>query len=147
MTTWSPVSLDISSSSLHASERSRPSNHNMAPTSTHPLGPLSKGEISHATALIKSQWPEGTKFQFKILTLLEPPKDELVPYLEAERAGRTPKPINRKAQVVYYLRNTVSNLFYLWSLTLFLWYSPLSPLSEHWLTAIARINSTRLLPT
>lgn len=82
----------------------------MATSSTHPLGPLSKSEISHASALIKSQWPEGTKFQFKIVTLLEPPKDELAPYLEAERAGRTASPIDRKAQVVYYLRNTVSNL-------------------------------------
>ncbi|PSR88684.1 copper amine oxidase [Coniella lustricola] len=78
----------------------------MASSPSHPLGPLTKSEISQATALIKSQWPEGTKFQFKIVTLLEAPKDELVLYLEAERAGRTPKPIDRKATVVYYLRNT-----------------------------------------
>lgn len=80
---------------------------------SHPLGPLSGAEISQSSALIKSQWPEGTKFQFKIVTLLEPPKTELVPYLAAEKAGQTPKPIDRKSQVVYYLRNTVSCRFIL----------------------------------
>lgn len=75
---------------------------------SHPLGPLSADEISRSSALIRAEWPEGTKFQFKILTLLEPPKPELVPYLTAEKAGETPKPIDRKSQVVYYLRTTVS---------------------------------------
>lgn len=75
---------------------------------SHPLGPLSANEITQSSSLIKSQWPESTKFQFKILTLLEPPKAELVPYLAAEKSGETPKPIDRKSQVVYYLRNTVS---------------------------------------
>lgn len=80
----------------------------MTVTLSHPLGPLARQEIAQSSALIKGQWPEGTKFHFKIVTLLEPPKAELVPYLEAERAGQTPKPIDRKSQVVYYLRNTVS---------------------------------------
>lgn len=75
---------------------------------SHPLGPLTADEISRSSALIRGQWPESTEFVFKILTLLEPPKVELVPYLEAEKAGETPKPIERKSQVVYYLRNTVS---------------------------------------
>lgn len=75
---------------------------------SHPLGPLTADEISRTSALIRGQWPEGTLFVFKILTLLEPPKTELVPYLEAEKTGETPKPIERRSQVVYYLRNTVS---------------------------------------
>lgn len=74
----------------------------------HPLGPLTSSEISQSSDLIKAQWPEGTKFQFKVVTLLEPPKAELAPYLQAEKAGRPVKPIDRKSQVVYYLRNTVS---------------------------------------
>lgn len=82
------------------------------PGLSHPLGPLSAAEISQSSALIRAQWPEDTKFQFKILTLLEPPKAELVPYLAAERAGETPKPIDRKSQVVYYLRTTVSRKIY-----------------------------------
>lgn len=75
---------------------------------SHPLGPLAKNEISQSSSLIRAQWPEGTKFQFKVVTLHEPPKAELAPYLEAERAGKTPKPIDRKSKIVYYLRNTVS---------------------------------------
>jgi len=75
---------------------------------SHPLGPLTAAEISQSSDLIRAQWPEGTKFQFKVVTLLEPPKTELAPFLQAERAGRPVKPIERKSQVVYYLRNTVS---------------------------------------
>lgn len=74
---------------------------------SHPLGPLTASEISQSSDLIRAQWPEGTKFQFKVVTLLEPPKTELAPYLQAERAGQPVKPIDRKSQVVYYLRNTV----------------------------------------
>lgn len=76
---------------------------------THPLGPLTGEEISRSSALIRAEWPEGTKFQFKVISLLEPPKIELAPYLEAERTGKTPSPIDRKSEVVYYLRNTVSS--------------------------------------
>lgn len=75
----------------------------------HPLGPLTGAEITQSSDLIRAQWPEGTGFQFKVVTLLEPVKDELVPYLDAERAGQTPRPIDRKSQVVYYLRKTVSS--------------------------------------
>lgn len=75
---------------------------------SHPLGPLTGAEITQSSDLIRAQWPAETKFQFKVVTLYEPLKDELVPYLDAERAGQTPKPIDRKSQVVYYIRNTVS---------------------------------------
>lgn len=74
---------------------------------SHPLGPLTADEISQSSALIRAQWPDATKFVFKIVTLLEPPKAELVPYLEAEKTGQTPTPIDRKSQIVYYLRSTV----------------------------------------
>ncbi len=73
----------------------------------HPLGPLSSREISRSSALIRGAWPLGTLFQFKVITLLEPAKAELMPYLVAERKGIAPKDINRRAFVVYYLKNTV----------------------------------------
>lgn len=81
---------------------------------SHPLGPVTKDEINQSATLIRAQWPEGTKFQFKVITLLEPPKAELVPWLDAVKAGETPKPLDRKSTVIYYLRNTVS-----WSLSNF----------------------------
>lgn len=80
----------------------------MAPSHpSHPLGPVTKAEISQSSALIRAQWPESTLFQFKIITLLEPPKAQLVPWLDAAKAGTTPAPLDRKSTVIYYLRNTV----------------------------------------
>ena len=73
----------------------------------HPLCPITAAEIKRAADLIKGCWPSRTKFQFKTITLEEPAKAELVPYLEAEHGGlRLPK-IDRRTFVSYYLRNTV----------------------------------------
>ncbi len=80
----------------------------MTVTPPHPLSPLTADEITAATALIRASWPEGTLFRFKVVTVLEPPKAVLVPFLAAERAGTTPAPaaIPRRVSVAYYLRNT-----------------------------------------
>ncbi|KAH8895903.1 hypothetical protein GQ53DRAFT_743858 [Thozetella sp. PMI_491] len=72
----------------------------------HPLGPLSAQEITRGAELIHGSWPAGTEFQFKAITLLEPAKAELIPYLAAERGGQLPTDIDRRAFVVYYLRGT-----------------------------------------
>jgi len=73
----------------------------------HPIGPLSGREIEHSSTLIRRAWPAGTGFQFKVVTLLEPAKAELVPYLDAERKGQKHRDLDRRAFVVYYLKNTV----------------------------------------
>ncbi|KAK4192321.1 copper amine oxidase [Podospora australis] len=73
---------------------------------THPLGPLSPKEISQASGLVKAFWPEGTSLHFKAVTLLEPEKKELAPYLTAARAGESLPSIDRKAFVIYSLRGT-----------------------------------------
>jgi len=73
----------------------------------HPIGPLSGHEIERSSALIRKAWPGDTRFQFKVITLLEPAKAELIPYLDAERKGQKHRDIDRRAFVVYYLRNTV----------------------------------------
>jgi primary-amine oxidase len=74
----------------------------------HPLGPLTANEISESATLIKALWPSNTNIQFKTITLQEPTKAELLPFLEAEHAGRQTHVIERRSFVVYYLRNTVS---------------------------------------
>ncbi|CAK7566788.1 MAG: hypothetical protein SEPTF4163_004740 [Sporothrix epigloea] len=72
----------------------------------HPLGPLTAAEITSATDFVRKAWPAGTLFQFKVVTLQEPPKTALIPYLAAEKAG-TPLPeIPRRVFLAYYLRNT-----------------------------------------
>lgn len=76
----------------------------------HPLGPLTSAEISESTRLIKELWPTNVDLQFKTITLQEPSKANLTPYLDAEHAGRPLPNIERRSFVVYYIRQTVSNL-------------------------------------
>ena len=76
----------------------------------HPLGPLTGDEIIQASDLVKKCWGE-TALQFKVITLQEPVKTELIPYLAAERAGETTPHIDRRAFVVYYFRGTVGSPF------------------------------------
>ncbi|KAK3386275.1 copper amine oxidase [Sordaria brevicollis] len=76
---------------------------------SHPLGPLSASEITLSSTLIKSLWPPSTPLHFKIITLLEPPKAELMPYLVAERScsfQAPPLDIPRRSFIVYSLRGT-----------------------------------------
>ncbi|EKG22565.1 Copper amine oxidase [Macrophomina phaseolina MS6] len=72
----------------------------------HPLAPLSGDEIKAASAIIQSAWPHGTNLHFKAVTLEEPPKAQVVPYLDAEHSGAPLPSIPRKAFINYYIRNT-----------------------------------------
>ncbi|KAL8925133.1 MAG: hypothetical protein Q9208_003638 [Pyrenodesmia sp. 3 TL-2023] len=74
--------------------------------SSHPLSPLTSSEITHTSALVQSLYPKSTSLQYKSITLQEPAKSELVPYLDAERSGITLPSIERRAFVSYYIRNT-----------------------------------------
>lgn len=83
-----------------------------APTTTkynaaHPVCALGPEEISYASELIRSLWPEHTDLRFKTITLDEPPKALLLSYFQAEHEGRSLPPIDRKAFTSYYIRNTV----------------------------------------
>lgn len=72
----------------------------------HPLAPLTADEINVAGALVRGIWPAGTDLHYKSVTLDEPPKALVLPFLEAEH-GKGPLPsIPRKAFVNYYIRNT-----------------------------------------
>jgi primary-amine oxidase len=84
-----------------------PNGANGSSTLSHPLGPLSGHEIVQASSLVKAVWPEGVDLHFRVITLREPTKAELVPYLTAERAGEPTPSIDRRAFVVYYFRGTV----------------------------------------
>jgi len=77
---------------------------------SHSLAPLSASEIASAAAIIKASWPAHTNLHFKVVTLEEPPKAEVIPYLEAEHKGLPPPRVSRKAFLNYYIRNTVSLL-------------------------------------
>jgi primary-amine oxidase len=77
----------------------------------HPLSALSGEEINLVAALIKGIYPTAAEIHFKVLTLHEPPKEQVLSYLDAEHAiddgpfkHRVP---DRKAWVNYYIKNTV----------------------------------------
>lgn len=74
---------------------------------SHPLAPLSATELKNAAAIIKASWPAHTDLHFKVVTLQEPPKSEVLKYLEAEHGGKALPSIPRKAFINYYIRNTV----------------------------------------
>ncbi|KAF7192390.1 Copper amine oxidase 1 [Pseudocercospora fuligena] len=75
-------------------------------TMYHPLGPLTGTEFRDCAAVLQAAWPEHTSLQFKSMLLLEPPKTELLAYLDAERQGKSPQALDRRVYVAYYLRNT-----------------------------------------
>ncbi|CAN9438517.1 unnamed protein product [Alternaria alternata] len=72
----------------------------------HPLSALSASELRNAAAIIKASWPAHTDLHFKVVTLQEPPKAEVLKYLEAEHSSKPVPSISRKAFVNYYIRNT-----------------------------------------
>ena len=74
----------------------------------HPLNPVTESEILGAANILRSKYPEGTKLHFKAITLEEPEKAIMMPYLQAEHNGGILPKIDRKVFISYYLRNTVS---------------------------------------
>ncbi|KAI1611834.1 primary-amine oxidase [Exophiala viscosa] len=72
----------------------------------HPLCPLTAAELTTTADLVRSVWPSNIDLRFKVITLEEPPKKQMVPYLEAEHNGSSLPRIPRKAFVSYYIRNT-----------------------------------------
>lgn len=73
----------------------------------HPLCPLSGAEIQTAAQLIESAWPQSVSLRFKVVTLSEPAKGELVPWFEAIDKGLSPPQPDRRAFLAYYIRKTV----------------------------------------
>lgn len=74
----------------------------------HPLSPLSASEINRSSQLIRALYPSQINLHFKAVTLDEPKKAQLIPYLDAEHDGRAVPSLDRKAFLCYYIRNTVS---------------------------------------
>lgn len=54
--------------------------------SFHPFDPVSPGEIQLAVKVLQAAF--GTSLRYKRIDLQEPAKQEVIPYLEAERLGR-----------------------------------------------------------
>ncbi|KAK2738960.1 hypothetical protein FQN57_006754 [Myotisia sp. PD_48] len=71
----------------------------------HPLDPLSPAEIRQAVDYLKNAHPEK-KVIFRVVTLAEPPKAQLIPFLEAERSSKSATRPPRVAMVQFYLEDS-----------------------------------------
>lgn len=91
-----------------ASLPSAPSPRRQPTVANHPLSPLTAFEIATSSQLIHRLYPPRTDLHFKAVTLQEPAKAQIVPYLEAEHARAKKPSIERRSFVCYYIRNTVS---------------------------------------
>ncbi|KAM0549218.1 hypothetical protein ACHAPJ_009528 [Fusarium lateritium] len=71
----------------------------------HPLDPATAAEIEQATAIVK-QFFYGIPLHFKAAGLDEPPKRELVAYLEAEHNGAPLPALPRRIFAMWYIHRT-----------------------------------------
>ena len=74
----------------------------------HPLTPLTSSEITASATLIKGLYPSNIKLWFKTITLQEPEKTQVIPYLDAQHNDHSTGRIDRRAFINYIIRNTVS---------------------------------------
>lgn len=81
----------------------------------HPLDPLSPAEIASAVKAIKSDAAakDGEhKLWFKSIQLVEPPKAELAPWLDAWHEGKAGAPPARRAAALLGVRTGTSTTWY-----------------------------------
>lgn len=90
----------------HETSNGTSNGHAKSETGIHPLDPLNADEISAAVAALRAAYPPESPIHFKAVTLDEPPKALLVPYLEAEHKGSPLPIVPRTAYVLYLLQNT-----------------------------------------
>ncbi|ORY81302.1 primary-amine oxidase [Leucosporidium creatinivorum] len=74
--------------------------------SPHPLDPASATELLQALALIQATYGPDVVLHWKTAGLEETPKHQLVPFLEAERAGKSIPAPDRLIFVMYYIKKT-----------------------------------------
>lgn len=70
---------------------------------SHPLDPLTAQEIKQAAGLFKENNP-GKSLHFKRIALVEPPKAQLQPYLQAELRREKATPLPRRVTALYLFR-------------------------------------------
>lgn len=72
----------------------------------HPFDPLTPSEIKLAVKILESAFP-GVQLRYKRIDVQEPLKKDVIPYIEAERLGKTLPP--RPARVLYTLFHRLDN--------------------------------------
>lgn len=87
----------------------------MTPASTvesvkpHPLDPATTDELKAAVELVRGEFDPGVKLFFYAAALREPPKNEMRPFLQAERSGKFMSPPDREIYVIVGIEKTPRN--------------------------------------
>ncbi|KAJ5717301.1 hypothetical protein N7488_002947 [Penicillium malachiteum] len=81
----------------------------MARSHPHPFDPLSPAEISQAAHCVKDAFPNDD-IAFRVVTLFEPAKAEMIPFLEAEHAKKPGVSPPRRTALVHVNLNGLSDL-------------------------------------
>ncbi|KAJ5727959.1 copper amine oxidase [Penicillium malachiteum] len=81
----------------------------MARRHPHPFDPLSPAEISQAARCVKDAFPNDD-IAFRVVTLFEPAKTEMIPFLEAEHAKKLEVFPPRRTALVHVNLNGLSDL-------------------------------------
>lgn len=68
----------------------------------HPLSQLIPSELEHAVSALKAHH-SGKAIHIKSIASHEPPKDQVIEYLQAEKAGKALPSIKRVAYCIYYV--------------------------------------------
>ncbi|ODQ77346.1 hypothetical protein BABINDRAFT_41805 [Babjeviella inositovora NRRL Y-12698] len=76
---------------------------------THPFDQITTQELQAATKLVKDAHAASDAVHFVQVDRIDPPKSEMVRYLEAEKEGRSLPIIPRRAYVYYYTKQTEFN--------------------------------------
>ncbi|OWB55215.1 copper ion binding protein [[Candida] boidinii] len=69
----------------------------------HPFDPITDAEMRITSKLVKDQYKDGEKPHFVTIDRLDPPKKDMVKYLDAEKKGLTTPHINRTTFAYFYL--------------------------------------------
>jgi primary-amine oxidase len=74
----------------------------MALDSLHPFDPITAEEIQSAVAILEAEF-KGIELRFKLIDVNEPTKNDVIPYVEAERLGQQlPAPPLRLIQCLFH---------------------------------------------
>ncbi|KAF2649885.1 copper amine oxidase [Lophiostoma macrostomum CBS 122681] len=75
----------------------------------HPFDPLSPEEIAGIANVVRTSYASADPL-FRVITLAEPPKAEMIKYLEREAAGDVQRPPKRVAKIHAYISNAFHEL-------------------------------------
>lgn len=72
---------------------------------SHPLDPITPGEIHSAALIIRNQYPRE-QIRFKLIDIYDCPKEEVKKYLERQQLGQNPNQLpDRRARVYFHLKS------------------------------------------